>query len=138
MNDLCERKEGIAEIEVPAEFAIQQHCIFKGRTHFNIIRIPEGVVVGTTTLSGCILNPLDMEYMEDKDTYVATFDRAELEDNAVCLFRYGGKENIKILVDVDVLAAKVSEQVALYEEQKNEKVYDKEDEEKTYKVEYVF
>ena len=104
MNGTDEKREGIVKIEVPAEFAMQQHCHFKGRENFNVIRIPDGVVVDSVTLSGCLLNPLDMDYVKETDTYIATFDRSELGENKVCLYKYGGEEAEKIPEDIDVLA----------------------------------
>ncbi len=133
-----EKQKGIAKIEVPAEFAMQQHCHFKGRENFNVIRIPDGVVVDSVTLSGCLLNPLDMEYVKETDTYIATFDRSELGENKVCLYKYGGEEAEKIPVDIDVLASKVSEQIACYEKNNDEKIYDEDEEKKTRNIEYVF
>lgn len=138
MNGTDEKREGIVKIEVPAEFAMQQHCHFKGRENFNVIRIPDGVVVDSVTLSGCLLNPLDMDYVKETDTYIATFDRSELGENKVCLYKYGGEEAEKIPVDIDVLASKVSEQTACYEKNNDEKIYDEDKEKKTRNIEYVF
>ena len=65
-----------------------------------------------------------MEYAEKTDTYIAYFDRSELTENEVCLYRYGGEETVKIFVDIDALASKVNEQIACYEKNNDEKVYD--------------
>ncbi len=138
MNGTDEKREGIVKIEVPAEFAMQRQFLFKGRENFNVIRIPDGVVVDSMTLSGCLLNPLDMEYAEKTDTYIAYFDRSELTENEVCLYRYGGEETVKIFVDIDALASKVNEQIACYEKNNDEKVYDEDEEKKTRNIEYVF
>ncbi len=138
MNGTDEKREGIVKIEVPAEFAMQRQFLFKGRENFNVIRIPDGVVVDSVTLSGCLLNPLDMKYVEKTDTYIASFDRSELTENEVCLYRYGGEETVKISVDIDVLASKVNEQIACYEKNNDEKIYDEDEEKKTRNIEYVF
>lgn len=118
------KERNYAYINVHKSFAKQMESKIEGKEHFNVMRLPNGVIVADKDLSGGIINPnLMYENKFNKNLVTAQYNKDYLEDNAITVnmpVKEGGYE--KIRVDIDVLSDAVDIANKRYMESKREEI----------------